>query len=130
MNYLTVRLVHESAVALSIAGFFLRGAASLAGASWVRGRAARTVPHDVDTVLLASAITLAWMLGITPLTAPWLMAKVIGLLAYIGLGAVALRPSNPRPVRAAAWVAALATVGWIVSVAITKNPAGFLAPGR
>jgi len=127
MNYLAIRTVHESAVALSIAGFFLRGAAGLAGAAWVRGRAARTVPHVVDTVLLASAIALAWMLGITPFTAPWLMAKVLGLLAYIGLGVVALRPSNPRTVRAVAWLAALATAGWIVSVAITKDPAGFLA---
>jgi uncharacterized membrane protein SirB2 len=127
MNYLAIRTVHESAVALSIAGFFLRGAAGLAGAAWVRGRAARTVPHVVDTVLLASAIALAWMLGITPFTAPWLMAKVLGLLAYIGLGVVALRPSNPRSVRAVAWLAALATAGWIVSVAITKDPAGFLA---
>jgi uncharacterized membrane protein SirB2 len=127
MDYLTIRTIHESAVALSITGFFLRGAAGLAGAAWVRGRAAKTVPHVVDTVLLASAIALAWMLGLTPFTAPWLMAKVIGLLVYIGLGVVALRPSNARSVRAVAWVAALATAGWIVSVAFTKNPAGFLA---
>ena len=125
MDYLTIRTIHESAVALSITGFFVRGAAGLAGAAWVRGRAAKTVPHVVDTVLLVSAIALAWMLGITPLTAPWLMAKVIGLLVYIGLGVVALRPSNARGVRTVAWIAALATAGWIVSVAITKNPAGF-----
>ena len=125
MDYLTIRTIHESAVALSITGFFVRGAAGLAGAAWVRGRAAKTVPHVVDTVLLASAIALAGMLGITPLTAPWLMAKVIGLLVYIGLGVVALRPSNARGVRTVAWIAALATAGWIVSVAITKNPAGF-----
>jgi len=127
MDYLTIRTIHESAVALSIAGFFLRGAAGLAGAAWVRGRAAKTVPHVVDTVLLASAIALAWMLGITPFTAPWLMAKVIGLLVYIALGVVALRASNSRRVRAVAWVAALATAGWIVSVAITKDPAGILS---
>ena len=127
MDYLTIRTIHESAVALSITGFFLRGAAGLAGAGWVRGRAARTLPHLVDTVLLASAIALAWMLRITPFGAPWLMAKVIGLFVYIGLGVVALRPANPRGVRAAAWVAALVTAGWIVSVAFTKNPLGFLA---
>jgi len=127
MDYLTIRTIHESAVALSITGFFLRGAAGLAGAGWVRGRAARTLPHLVDTVLLASAIALAWMLRITPFGAPWLMAKVVGLFVYIGLGIVALRPANPRGLRAAAWVAALATAGWIVSVAFTKNPLGFLA---
>ena len=125
MDYLTIRTIHESAVALSITGFFVRGAAGLAGAAWVRGRAAKTVPHVVDTVLLASAIALAWMLGITPLGAPWLMAKVLGLFAYIALGIVALRPSNTKAVRATAWIAALAVAGWIVSVAITKDPLGY-----
>jgi uncharacterized membrane protein SirB2 len=127
MDYLTIRTIHESAVALSITGFFVRGAAGLAGAGWVRGRAAKTVPHVVDTVLLVSAIALAWMLRITPFGAPWLMAKVVGLLLYIALGIVALRPTNPRGVRAAAWVAALVTAAWIVSVAFSKNPLGFLA---
>jgi len=62
MDYFTVKLVHQSAVALSITGFALRGAAGLAGARWVRGRLARTVPHVVDTALLASALVLVAML--------------------------------------------------------------------
>lgn len=127
MDYLAVKLVHQGAVALSFAGFFARGIGSLAGASWVASRAARTLPHVVDSVLLLSALTLAWMLRSHPLATPWLMAKVGGLLVYIGLGTVALKASRPRGVRAAAWVAALATFGYIVSVAVTKQPAGFLA---
>jgi uncharacterized membrane protein SirB2 len=126
MDYFTVKLVHQSAVALSITGFFMRGAASLTGARWVSGRAARTLPHLVDSVLLASALTLAWMLRLTPIEAPWLLAKIIGLLVYIGLGVVALKPGRPPAVRAAAWLAALGVVGWIVSVAVTKNPFGLL----
>jgi uncharacterized membrane protein SirB2 len=58
VDYTTVKLIHQSAVTLSLAGFFVRGAASLAGAQWVRGRAARTLPHAVDTALLLSAVTL------------------------------------------------------------------------
>lgn len=127
MDYFIVKLVHQSAVALSITGFFVRGAASLAGARWVRGRAARSLPHLVDSVLLASALTLAWMLGLTPTQAPWLMAKILGLLVYIGLGVVAMKPGRPLAVRGSAWLAALLVVGWIVSVAVTKNPFGFLA---
>jgi len=126
MDYLTVKLIHQSAVALSITGFFIRGAASLAGARWVASRAAKTLPHLVDSVLLLSALTLAWMLRLTPDRAPWLAAKLVGLLLYIALGVVALKPGRPRVVRAAAWVAALVVVGWIVSVAMTKSPLGFL----
>jgi len=124
MDYFTVKLVHQVAVALSLTGFFVRGAASLASASWVQGRAAKTLPHLVDTILLVSALTLAWMLRLTPGNAPWLLAKIVGLVVYVGLGVVALRPGPPTALRSAAWVGALATAAWIVSVALTKNPLG------
>jgi uncharacterized membrane protein SirB2 len=120
-------MIHETAVGLSVTGFFIRGLGSLVGADAIGGRIVKTLPHAIDTVLLASALTLAWMLGITPLSAPWLMAKVCGLVVYIGLGVVALRPGVPMSVRMGAWVGALLTVGWIVSVAITKNPLGALS---
>ena len=126
MDYFTLKHIHQGAVVLSVAGFFARGLASFFGAAWVRGRAAKTLPHIVDSVLLISALWLAWMLRLTPDAAPWLLAKIIGLLAYIGLGVLALRPGRPLAVRASAWAVALATFGWIVSVAITKNPLGFL----
>jgi uncharacterized membrane protein SirB2 len=130
MDYSAIKLVHQSAVALSIGGFFVRGAASLAGARWVNSRAAKTLPHLVDTVLLLSALALAWMLRLTPDKAPWLLAKIVGLVVYVVLGVIALRPGRPRAVRAAAWVGALVVAAWIVSVALSKNPLGFLAmPG-
>ena len=127
MDYFVVKAIHQGAVALSLSGFFARGLGSLRGAAWVQGRLAKTVPHVVDTVLLLSALTLAWMLRLTPGSSSWLAAKVVGLVIYVGLGVIALKPTRPRRVRAAAWVAALATAGWIVSVAITKNPLGVLA---
>lgn len=126
MDYLDIKAVHQAAVALSFCGFVARGAGALAGAAWVRGRIARSLPHVIDTVLLLSAVALVWLLRMNPINAPWLMAKIAGLVAYIGLGMVALRPGTPRGVRVVAWLAALAVFGYIVSVAITKSPAGFL----
>lgn len=127
LDYGTLKTVHQVAVTLSIAGFLVRGIASLMNASWVRTRSARTWPHLVDSVLLVSALMLAWMLRLDPRAAPWLTAKILALLLYIALGYVALRPGRPRPVRAVAWLAALVTFGYIVSVALSKNPAGFFA---
>jgi uncharacterized membrane protein SirB2 len=124
MDYFTLKTLHQGAVALSLAGFVVRGAASLRGAAWVGGRIAKTLPHVVDTVLLVSALLLAWQLRLTPGNAPWLTAKIVGLLVYIGLGALALRPGRPRAMRTGAWFAALAVFGWIVSVALTRNPLG------
>jgi uncharacterized membrane protein SirB2 len=128
MDYPTIKAVHVTAVVLSGAGFFARGLGSLAGAAWVRGRAAKTLPHMVDTVLLLSALTLAWTLRLSPSDAPWLAAKIAGLVIYIVLGVVALRPGRPLAVRGAAWICVLATFGRIVSVALTKQPLGLLAP--
>jgi uncharacterized membrane protein SirB2 len=127
MDYLAIRTFHESTVAVSVTGFAVRGVAGLLGARWVRGRVARTLPHLVDTALLTSALMLVTMLHVNPFATPWLQAKMSGLVAYILLGAIALRPGVPRAWRACAGLGALATVGWIVSVAFTKNPWGFLA---
>ena len=126
MDYASIKAVHQVAVLLSVSGFFARGAGSLMGAAWVRGRVAKTLPHGVDTVLLLSAVLLAWMLRLSPGATPWLAAKIIGLVVYIGLGMLALRPGRPVRVRALAWIAALLTFAWIVSVALTKSPLGAL----
>ncbi|MBC7956912.1 MAG: SirB2 family protein [Cytophagales bacterium] len=126
MDYFTLKAIHQTAVSLSVAGFFARGLGGLMGAGWVSSRAAKTVPHGVDTVLLLSALMLAWTLRLNPLTTPWLAAKIVALLVYIGLGSVALNSQRTARVRAVAWVAALASFGYIVSVALTKSPLPFL----
>ena len=56
------------------------------------------------------------------------MAKIIGLVVYVALGVLALRPGRPPAQRALYGLAALTVVGWIVSVALSKNAWGFLAP--
>lgn len=127
MDYATIKLVHQTAVLFSGLGFAARGMASLQGAPWTERRLARTLPHVVDTVLLLSAISLAFMLSLNPVHAPWLLAKIVGLLLYIGLGMAALRPRFARRTRATALVLALLVLVWIASVAVLKNPLGYLA---
>ena len=125
--YLALKHFHITCVVLSGAGFALRGAWALAGSPLARARLTRVLPHVVDSCLLLSAIALAWMAGQYPFVHGWLTAKIVGLLAYIGLGMVALKPGRAMAVQAGAFVAALATFSWIVSVALSKNPAGWLA---
>jgi uncharacterized membrane protein SirB2 len=55
----------------------------------------------------------------------WLTAKVVGLIGYIVLGSIALKRGRTRHTRVAAFAAALVMFAYIVSVAITKSPAGF-----
>jgi uncharacterized membrane protein SirB2 len=124
--YALVKSVHVGCAALSIAGFAARGVLMLRGSALLETRLARIAPHIVDTALLLSAVWLAWALGVAPFVHGWLTAKVLALLAYIGLGALALR-GRTRAVRAAAFAAALAAAAYIVAVALTHDPRGPLA---
>lgn len=126
MEYQAIKHIHLGAVALSAVGFTVRGLASLTGAAWVQSRPAKIVPHVVDTVLLVSAIALAVTLHLNPASTPWLLAKIIGLVLYVALGVVTMRARMSKPLRVTAWVAALLVLGWMASVAVSKNPAGFL----
>ncbi len=121
-SYEIAKIIHMSAALLSGAGFLLRGALYLRDNPAPRSKLLKIAPHVVDTVLLASALFLAISLQLSPGQAPWLMAKIIGLLAYIGLGLVAFRFGKRNGVRRGAFVAALVCFGYIVAVAASKSP--------
>ncbi len=127
MFYLAVKHLHVTCVILSITGFCLRGILLLQKSALMERRWMRIVPHVNDSILLAAGIALTVLVGQYPFVTGWLTAKLFGLLAYIVLGAVALRAGRPPAVRVAAGLAAVATFGWIVSVALSKHPAGMLA---
>jgi uncharacterized membrane protein SirB2 len=126
MDYLLLKHFHMSCAALSGSFFFLRGLWMLGDSPLLQRRWVKTVPHLVDSLLLASAIALAAWSHQYPGPMPWLTAKLVALIAYIVLGAVALKYGRTKPIRAVAYVAALATFGYIVTVAVTKNPVFFL----
>jgi len=125
LAYDALKAAHVASAAASLALFVLRGAWMIGAPHRLKRRWVRVVPHVVDTVLLVSAIALAVMIGNYPGTHGWLTAKVAGLFAYIVLGSIALKRGRTRRVRIAAFAAALAMFAYIVSVAITKSPAGF-----
>ena len=122
MDYSTLKAVHIVSGAASYALFWLRGVWMMRGSARLQSGWVKVLPHVIDTVLLASAIALAVMLRQYPLQAPWLTAKVSGLVVYIVLGTVALKRGRTRGMRVAAWIAAQAVFVYIVSVAVTKSP--------
>lgn len=119
--YWAVRTLHVACAAISIAGFAARGALMLADSPHLHQRWLRVAPHVVDTLLLASAIWLAWFLGQMPFVHGWITAKVFALLAYIVLGMVALKRGKSKGARAGAFAAALGAAGYIVWVALTRD---------
>jgi uncharacterized membrane protein SirB2 len=125
MNYLLLKHFHMTCAALSGGFFLVRGTWMLAESKLLQRRWVRTLPHIVDTLLLASAIGLAVWSHQYPGRMPWLTAKVVALVAYIVLGAVALKYGRTKAIRAAALAGAVATFGYIVGVALSKNPLFF-----
>lgn len=126
MIYLVIKHLHIACAMLSGTGLLLRGLLMMKDAPLLQRRWVKILPHVNDTILLAAALVLTVLIGRYPFVDAWLTAKVLALIAYIILGAVALRPGRPRGVRVAALCAALAVFGYIVSVALSKSPWGFL----
>lgn len=122
MSYAAIKFLHLGSVLLSYILFFLRGIWVLRASPLMQQRWVRIAPHLIDTVLLASAITLAFMLGISPVTAPWLAAKIIALLLYIVLGSFALKRGKTRRAKLAYWLAAQAVFFYIVLTAWAHDP--------
>lgn len=121
MSFLTIKYLHVSCVVLSYTLFVLRGIWMLRASAILQQRWTKIVPHIVDTALLLSAIALAWQLSLSPLSTPWLLAKIIALLLYIGLGTIALKRGKTLKIRLIAWLAAQLVFIYIVSVALSHS---------
>jgi len=119
----SIKWLHVVCAVLSGGGFFIRGILMMRESAWLQVRMVKVVPHVVDTVLLVSAIALVSQWGWAAL--PWLLAKIVALLVYIGLGVVALRAGRSKRVRVLAWLAAMLVFTYIIVVAVSKNPLAF-----
>jgi uncharacterized membrane protein SirB2 len=128
MLYFWVKQVHVYSVFLSFTLFAMRGAWVLAGRLLPRHPLLRALPHTIDTVLLTSALWLTTLVHQYPFRHAWLTTKVLLLLAYIVLGSLALRHAPGRGWQALAFVAAIGTFLFMVSVARYRSPLGALAP--
>ena len=126
MNYPWLKQIHMGLALLSIAGFVLRWCWRMLQSPLAMTRAARVVPHLVDTVFLATAVMLSSMAGRDSLGAAWFSAKIIGLVLYILLGMMAMRSAPAVRRSLPAFIAAVLVFAWIVTVAITKSPLGYL----
>lgn len=122
MDYLYAKHLHVSCVLLSVTLFALRGALQLASKPWREWRVLRMAPHINDTVLLSAALWMVWRSEQYPFVLNWLTAKVVALLAYIVLGHFALSPATASAQRGFYFLAALASVAYIIGVALTRSP--------
>lgn len=127
--YVTLKHLHIVCVVVSLCGFVARFALSVMASPLMRHQFVRVAPHAVDTLLLAAAIGMLVIGRLNPLQHPWLLAKIAGLLAYIALGAIALKRSTTPVGRPAAFIAALLAFSYVVSAALSKSAWGLIPAG-
>ena len=124
--YLPIKAVHVAAVLCSGGLFALRGAGVFAGARWPQAAPVRWLSIAIDTTLLTAALMLLTALKLNPFLVPWLGVKLLLIVTYIALGALALRHARSPRTQAIAYAAALACFVFVVCVARAHHPLAFL----
>ena len=111
--------IHITLAFASAIGFLLRLGWSYSDPDMLQKKFVRVAPHVVDTFLLIAGLVLFFSL---PDDSPvsWLVAKMIGLVAYIGFGVMALRGEGTR--KLIGMVGAAMAVSYIFAVAYTRQP--------
>ncbi|MDN5851220.1 MAG: SirB2 family protein [Nitrococcus sp.] len=121
--YLVAKSFHITLVAATFISFTVRGVWMLYDSPLLRRRWVRVLPHTIDAIVLASGLYLAVAFYNFPAVHhPWIIAKLIGLLAYVVLGTIALKRGRTKQARLRAFVVSLLLFGYIVFVAVTKMP--------
>ena len=124
MNYFVIKHIHMTAAGLSLLLFVIRAWWSVRESRALQNRWVKTLPHVIDTVLLVAGVVLAAMIGPNQ---PWILAKIVLLLAYIGVGTVAIKRGKTPQQRGIAAVVAVAIFLYIVGIAIAHNPLSWFA---
>lgn len=120
MSYLALKHLHTTAAGLSLVFFIIRAYWSVSESSMLQRKAIRIAPHVIDTVLLVCGLALAAQLGAAA-GQPWLITKIVLLVAYIIVGNFAIRRGKTRKSRALAALLAVLIFLYIVGVAIRHS---------
>lgn len=126
MSYEFLISIHVSFVVLTFLSFSLRALWMLQDSAMLQRTLVKVLPHIIDTILLASAIALLFKIQQSPLSHPWIAAKILALIAYIFLGTVALKRGKTKKSRIRALIGAYAVLFYIVMVALTHSPLPYL----
>lgn len=124
MNYFVIKQIHMTAAVLSIVFFVIRAYWSVSSSPKLQARLVKILPHIIDTVLLVAGVMLAVMIGPEQ---PWILAKIVALVLYIGVGTIAIKRGKTAGTRAVAALIAIAIFAYIVGVAIKHDPMSWLA---
>jgi len=123
--YPYIKQAHIGLALVSGTLFAVRGISVLAGARWPLRASLRHTSVGIDTLLLAAAVLLLFILQLNPFAVGWLQTKLMLLVAYVVLGTFALRRARGTGAKALFFVAAMACFLMMYSVARAHHPLGW-----
>lgn len=124
-SYLMIKHAHMGFAYLSAISFAVRAGLMLASSPLLQRPAVRILPHVIDSLLLACAVTLV-VLGNWPLSSPWILAKIVALLAYVATGTIALKRGRTLAQRQGAVLLSFGLIFYLFAVAKTKMVLPFI----
>ncbi len=119
-----IKFIHLSFVLISVISFVGRVVLSETHPEMLKQKLFKIAPHVIDTLLLLSGIALVFQGQWLAAEYGWIIAKMVALLGYIGLGVMTMR--NRGTVRWAAFGGAMVCFVYIGIVAVTKKALFFL----
>jgi uncharacterized membrane protein SirB2 len=119
-----IKLIHLSFVLFALINFVGKFVLSYSRPELLTHSAVKIAHHVISGLLILSGIILVfqgdWLSG----AYGWIIAKIIVLLGFIGLGVLTMRSVGTT--RWLAFAGAIACFLYIAIVAVTKNPLWFL----
>lgn len=94
MEYIALKHSHMLLALVSVVLFYTRAFARIKQLKLAKNKLLFIGSHSVDTLLLISAVALAVMLGLSPHNQPWLLEKILLVVAYIVVGILMARQKN------------------------------------
>jgi len=109
--------VHVSLVGLSLSLFVWRGIYMWRDRPIQSRMWRRKFPDIIDSLLLISGASLAYMLGFTPWHDCWLLMKLFAVFVYILLGFMAFREIDSLWLKRIYFILALFTAIYVIAIA-------------
>lgn len=116
--YLPIKHLHMTCAYLSITFFLIRAFWSITGSGLLQKGFVKVAPHVIDSILLICGFTLAAVIGPNQ---PFILAKIVALIAYIGVGTIAIKRGKTPAQKLIATVIASLIFLYIIGAAINKS---------
>jgi uncharacterized membrane protein SirB2 len=120
--YDIVKHFHLTTIVLSVVLLLLRFVLNTIHSPILQKKWLKILPHIVDTLLLVSAATLCILVKQYPFVDAWVTEKLLALVMYVFMVALALKLGHTRFMRGIGLVGALSWVTYAGMVAVSKQP--------